>query len=238
MSKNRKWLLPLCLFIIVIILEAAALYGTSHRSRGVTLYFVRHGQTDTNVAGLLVGTSGNPTLTETGEEMAAQLGEGLSDITFDAAYASTLTRAYDTASLVLSAAGQGDLPITQLEGLQDISWGDAEGMTSDEMYEKFGISTPAEAFGDVDDAEFVSPINAESKYDFCERFEDAVFEILEAQEDGDTVLVVAHSSMDFFFQKYFPEQAGGGVENLSVTILRYEDGAFTLVDYNDTSYLQ
>ncbi|MCD8248496.1 MAG: histidine phosphatase family protein, partial [Lachnospiraceae bacterium] len=98
MPRRQKRLLPICLIIIVIILGAVALHSVSHRSRGVTLYFVRHGQTDTNVAGLLVGTSGNPTLTETGEEMAAQLGEGLRDIRFDASYSSTLTRAYDTAS--------------------------------------------------------------------------------------------------------------------------------------------
>lgn len=39
----------------------------------LTIYFVRHGQTDTNVQGLMVGQSGSPALTETGRIMHISL---------------------------------------------------------------------------------------------------------------------------------------------------------------------
>ncbi|MCD7981968.1 MAG: histidine phosphatase family protein [Clostridiales bacterium] len=235
MSRRKTRVIQSC---VVILFCAALFYGALRQDRGVLVYFVRHGQTDTNVAGLLVGTSGNPVLTETGVEMAQTLGESLEDVTFDAAYSSSLQRAYDTAVFVLESSGQGELEVIQDDGLRDISWGEAEGMTSEELYEYFGLTSVEECFGTVEDADFVSPINAETEYEFCNRFEDAVERIVDEAEDGDTILIVAHSSMDFYFQRYFPEQAGGGVNNCSVTVIRYEDGALTLLDYNDTSYLQ
>ncbi|MCD8132288.1 MAG: histidine phosphatase family protein [Clostridiales bacterium] len=223
---------------VVIVFCAALFYGAARQNKVVTIYFVRHGQTDTNVAGLLVGTSGNPSLTENGIQMALTLGEGLQDVSFDAAYASTLQRACDTAVLVLEGAGQSDLAVVTLDGLKDISWGDAEGMTPEELYETFGVTTTEESFGPVDDAAFVSPAGAETAYDFCSRFENAVASIVDASENGDIVLVVAHSSMDFYFEKYFPEQAGTGVDNCSVTVLRYDNGEAVLLEYNNVAYLQ
>ncbi len=235
MTGKRKRIAQSC---IVILFCAVLFCGALNQSRGVTVYFVRHGQTNTNVQGLLVGTSGNPILTETGVEMAQNLGKGLEDVTFDAAYSSSLQRAYETAALVLDSSGQGDVEVIRDDDLRDISWGEAEGMTPEELYENFGLTSAEECFGAVEDDDFVSPVNAETKYEFCNRFENAVERIVDEAEDGDTILIVAHSSMDFYFQRYFPEQAGGGIDNCSVTVIRYDDGGMNLLDYNNTGYLQ
>lgn len=96
-------------------------------SNKTTIYFVRHGQTDANVEGLMVGQSGDPQLTEDGKNNAFKLGKGLSKIKFDAAYSSDLTRAYDTAELVLKGANES-LTVEKESNFNDISWGDAEGM--------------------------------------------------------------------------------------------------------------
>lgn len=208
------------------------------QSQAVTLYFVRHGETNTNVKGLLVGTSGNPQLTENGRNAALALGRGLRDVKFDGVYTSTLERAYDTAAYILEGAEHPGLTIYPVEELKDISWGDAEGMTLQELNENFGVSTADESFGAADDPDFVSPVNAETKYAFCNRFEAAINEIIRNYPQGGTVLVVAHSSMDFYFQKYFPGQAGQGLKNVSVTILKYGGGTPQLVEYNSTEYLQ
>lgn len=101
-------------------------------SNKTTIYFVRHGQTDTNVEGLMVGQSGDPQLTEDGKNNAFKLGKGLSKIKFDAAYSSDLTRAYDTAELVLKGANES-LTVEKESNFNDISWGDAEGMTWEEI---------------------------------------------------------------------------------------------------------
>lgn len=156
----------------------------------LTIYFVRHGQTDTNVQGLMVGQSGSPALTETGKDNAHKLGEGLSNIRFDAAYSSELERAYDTAGLVLEGAGQ-DLKV-------------------------------------------------ENKYDFCKRFGQGVDSVISENKAGDTVLIVAHSSLAFYLRKLFPKESISGVDNTSVTIVEYsyDMGEFKLKDLNDTSYIR
>ena len=105
----------------------------------LTIYFVRHGQTDTNVQGLMVGQSGSPALTEAGKDNAHKLGAGLSNIRFDAAYSSELERAYDTAGLVLEGAGQ-DLKVEKKSDLNDISWGYGDGLTWAEISEKYGVT--------------------------------------------------------------------------------------------------
>lgn len=227
--------------IIIVSLFGLLLFCVSDfciEKKEVTIYFIRHGQTDTNVSGLLVGTSGNPVLTETGEEMARELGVSLQNVSFDAAYSSPLQRAADTAALVLAGANQEETEIIQIDELKDIFWGDAEGMSVEEMEKSLGISSADEAFGDIWDQDFISPIHAETRYDFCVRFEEGIEEIVENAEDGDIILVVAHSSMDYYFEKYFPDVAGTGVDNCSVTIMQYDcGGAVELIDYNDVSYL-
>ena len=84
--------------IVICMIMLCSLIGCStdkvnSLSNKLTIYFVRHGQTDTNVEGLMVGQSGDPQLTEDGKNNALKLGKGLSEIKFDAAYSSELTRA-------------------------------------------------------------------------------------------------------------------------------------------------
>ena len=67
-------------------------------SNKTTIYFVRHGQTDTNVEGLMVGQSGDPQLTEDGKNNAFKLGKCASclmtvvDSTFKNTHASSEER--------------------------------------------------------------------------------------------------------------------------------------------------
>ena len=226
---------------ICVILSCGIVGCSSMNSQpgNLTIYFVRHGQTDTNVQGLMVGQSGSPALTETGKDNAHKLGEGLSNIRFDAAYSSELERAYDTAGLVLEGAGQ-DLKVEKKSDLNDISWGDAEGMTWAEISEKYGVTDMSQCFGDIGDKDFKSPMNAENKYDFCKRFGQGVDSVISENKAGDTVLIVAHSSLAFYLRKLFPKESISGVDNTSVTIVEYsyDMGEFKLKDLNDTSYIR
>ncbi|MCL4399690.1 histidine phosphatase family protein [Patescibacteria group bacterium] len=65
-----------------------------------TIYLVRHGQAEGNAKGILMGHIDLP-LTEKGKLQAREVGEKLKDIHFDAAYSSDLTRARQTAELIL-----------------------------------------------------------------------------------------------------------------------------------------
>ena len=60
---------------------------------------VRHGETMANRTGLLQGQTECP-LNDNGRAQAAAAGERLKDMHFDAAYASTLSRAWETAEII------------------------------------------------------------------------------------------------------------------------------------------
>ena len=64
------------------------------------LYILRHGTTEWNIEGLLQGDHDTP-LTDDGRELALETGRALKEVTFDACLTSPLSRAYETAMLVL-----------------------------------------------------------------------------------------------------------------------------------------
>lgn len=90
------------------------------------IYIVRHGETAANTDGRLAGWLDEP-LNETGRELARQTGRALKDIRFDAAFSSSLSRAAETAHIILKEAGY-DLPLTFDDRLREICMGDYEGL--------------------------------------------------------------------------------------------------------------
>lgn len=234
-GKHRKASTGIVLFLILLVavggIYVVVRYSTQEKP--VYLYLVRHGQTETNVQGLYVAGEGNAPLTSQGTEDARMLGLGLSETEFEAVYCSSLDRTYDTAENILKQ-NKGTYTIERVAELRDISVGQVEGCLASDVNEKYG-----DIFGAVSDAEFVSPVGAESRYRYCERFDSALSNIAKQYvKDGGNVLVVSHSSLGFWLQKKFPDEAtGGGVDNCSVSIVKYINGEWELVSMNDTSYL-
>ena len=213
---------------------AASLFGMLQRPSYI--YMVRHGRTYANEQGLLMGGDGNAELTPEAVDQAKAVGQALSDVSFDHAYTSTLGRTIDTASYLLEGAKQDDVARQQIRDLDDISWGDAEGYTRQQFMEENNLDEFPDAFGDTDDADFVSPIHAETKYHFYQRFNNGMQQIIDDIKPGENVLVVAHSSMQFWLEKQFPEVQGQDIANLSVTVIKVNHGKKELVEYNQVMY--
>lgn len=213
---------------------AVSLFGMLHRPSYI--YMVRHGRTYANEQGLLMGGDGNAELTPEAVDQAKAVGQALSDVSFDHAYTSTLGRTIDTASYLLEGAKQDDVARQQIRDLDDISWGDAEGYTRQQFMEENNLDEFPDAFGDTDDADFVSPIHAETKYHFYQRFNNGMQQIIDDIKPGENVLVVAHSSMQFWLEKQFPEVQGQDIANLSVTVIKVNHGKKELVEYNQVMY--
>lgn len=93
------------------------------------LMLIRHGQTPSNVLGLLDTGVPGPGLTDLGMEQAAALPATLAEHRIDAIYASTQHRAQLTAAPLAATRG---LPIRIREGLCEIAAGDLE-MLGDEV---------------------------------------------------------------------------------------------------------
>ncbi len=92
------------------------------------LLLIRHGQTPSNVRGLLDTGVPGPGLTDLGHEQAAAIPSTLRGYRIDAIYASTQVRAQLTAAPLAAARG---LPVQVRAGLREVSAGELE-MLGDE----------------------------------------------------------------------------------------------------------
>lgn len=103
-----------------------------------TFYLFRHGQTDWNVELRCQGHTDIP-LNPTGFSQARVLSDFFQsrEIVFDRLYSSDLSRALETAQLVLSAQPQS-VELIQTSSLREGHLGQAEGLKISEIKEKFG----------------------------------------------------------------------------------------------------
>lgn len=236
---TKKIVKIMTILTITIGLLSTNAFAVTDKKNDDALYFylVRHGQTYSNIKEMTIGGGGNAQLTAKGRYDARSLGVGLKDVNFIAAYSSTLGRAYETADNIL--AGR-DMSITQIADLKDISWGNAEGGRIEDLTNQYGHSGNDFEFyfGKYTDANFSSPVKTENMYDFSKRFDSALRSIAKKhQNESGNILVVAHSSMAFYLQKYRPELPLSGLSNTSVSVLEYKNGNFKLIDFNNTDYL-
>lgn len=98
------------------------------------LYLVRHGETDWNAQRRIQGSTDIP-LNATGRAQAASTAVLLERRRFDAVVASPLSRAYETGSII--AGHLGLAAPTTYPGLAERSYGEAEGLTNDEVLERY-----------------------------------------------------------------------------------------------------
>jgi probable phosphoglycerate mutase len=99
----------------------------------LSIYLVRHGETDWNAAGRLQGHNDIP-LNDVGREQAADAAERLPR-TVRSVVSSDLGRARETAEIVARALG---LPVPAIDaGLRERAFGAFEGLTSRECHERF-----------------------------------------------------------------------------------------------------
>lgn len=98
------------------------------------IYVIRHGETDWNKSQRFQGMT-DIKLNETGREQAVKLRPVLQRLQIESVYSSTLSRAYETAEL---ATVDLKLTIQKDERLRETNVGEAEGLTHDEIIQKFG----------------------------------------------------------------------------------------------------
>ncbi len=98
-----------------------------------TIFLVRHGQTEANVAGYYMGWS-NEDLDGSGRVQARQLSYRLARLPINSIYTSPLRRAYSTAEAV---AEPHKLEVETLEDLIEIRLGEWQGMHRDEIKQRW-----------------------------------------------------------------------------------------------------
>lgn len=162
----------------------------------ITFYFVRHGQTLWNSSGRYQGATDVP-LSEIGKEQAEKAAAWFRDVHLDAVYSSDLSRAKDTAETIARTKG---LSVSLHPGLREISFGDWEGLTYDEIEARWsgGIEAmynhPAtvrisggESFGDVEKRTMAAMKDIIAEVGMGDNGRGDEWE-----ENGKTVLIVSH----------------------------------------------
>lgn len=146
----------------------------------LTLYIVRHGQTDWNREGRIQGNTDNP-LNATGQAQAEDVGSQLGEVSLDYVYPSGLTRAIQTAEAIA-----GETPVTPDPRLNERSRGIYEGRIAAEVNDEF-----RPRFRSLDD----DMDGGESLRSIAARVGEATRDIVE-NHMGRTVMVVGHSGVN------------------------------------------
>lgn len=187
------------------------------------LTLVRHGETAWNYEGRIQGSTDIP-LNDTGRLQA----RGIAD-TLAAEYAgrevvvvsSDLSRAAETADVI--AAALGTTVTTRLPGLQERSYGDAEGMDAPTFYQTYGPWHAADVPG------------AETWPVVRERALAAIAEVIASAPEGTDVIAVAHGALIrevimFATDGEFPRE-GERLPNCSATTFRLEGDRWEMLAY-------
>lgn len=196
----------------------------------MTLFLARHGQTDWNATRRFQGAS-DVGLSERGRAQAEALGRALRPRRLAAVYVSPLMRARETAAIAVS----GDaVPVVAVDGLRELSLGQWEGRTVDEIRQEDGDPYLAWLRAPHD----CPPPGGEPLDVVAARVRGALDEIAAAHGDADEVLVIAHGGV---ISVYACALLGSSfnslwrlrVDNCSLTVVKPP----RLVSINDTSHL-
>ena len=151
------------------------------------LFLARHGQSLWNEVRRFQGTT-DVELSALGRRQAEALGRTLRGRKLAAAYVSPMRRAFDTATIALEGTG---LPIVPVDELRELSLGEWEGRTVDEVSGREGDPYRRWVRAPLD----CPPPGAEALPDVCGRVLRALDRIAAAHPDGDDVLIVAHGGV-------------------------------------------
>ena len=147
------------------------------------LFIARHGETVWNREGRIQGHT-DVGLSERGVEQARLLGRRLGNMAIDAAYASDLSRASETATIALEGRA---VPFYPTFRLREYHKGTFEGLTEPELRTRYPSEYPGYVAKDLDYA----PEGGESTRDVSVRMTEVINEIKD-RHLGENVLVVGH----------------------------------------------
>lgn len=150
------------------------------------LILVRHGISADNVGNIISGGKSNPDLSQKGIAEIKKVSEFIDPQKIDAVYSSPLSRAYETAEILINK--QKKIHIDPR--LVEINFGDWEGKKDSEFHEQYPDAFDYMGMFSTNYVKYDH--NAESYDDLIARCRDFMNDLKE-KEAGKTVMVVCHS---------------------------------------------
>ncbi len=198
------------------------------------ILLIRHGQTAYNVQRRWQGQLDIP-LDDTGKAQVKALGAYLRGRPIGAIYSSDLSRAWDTACAVGQAVGVE--PIVERR-LREINVGIFEGLTHDDMIEKFPEESAAYLTGDPT---YVIP-NGESRLDVQVRAYQAWQEIIQQANGAEEIACVSHGGtlrhlLPKVLEHNLPDLNDIRIPNTSITTIACDGQHWQLGEIGATPHL-
>ena len=199
----------------------------------VKLILVRHALTVDNQKSRLSGHI-DSSISEEGKEQIDKITNYLKDFDIDKIYTTTSSRTKDT---VKKLSVLKSIEIIEKESLKEISFGDFEGLTFDEIKDKY----PKE-FQDMIEKgyEYKYP-NGESLIDSYNRVCIELDNIISNNDDR-TILICSHGGtirniITYLISNSYKYHWNFKIDNGSVTILEVQDGFTVITAMNNTSFI-
>lgn len=199
----------------------------------VKLILVRHALTVDNQKSRLSGHI-DSYISEEGKEQIDKITNYLKDFDIDKIYTTTSSRTKDT---VKKLSELKSIEIIEKESLKEISFGDFEGLTFDEIKDKY----PKE-FQDMIEKgyEYKYP-NGESLIDSYNRVCIELDNIISNNDDR-TILICSHGGtirniITYLISNSYKYHWNFKIDNGSVTILEAQDGFTVITAMNNTSFI-
>ena len=198
------------------------------------LVLVRHGETDWNKLGKFQGHH-DIALNSRGVAQAQETAQAVVQWKHSAIFSSPLLRTMQVAQEISQLSG---MPVVQVPGFRELSLGDLEGVTGEEM--RSGWPHVYAAWRD-DPASVVMP-NGESLADLQERAWSSLVELERTHAEDDALIVVSHN---FAIRSMIGKTLGMPLANFhrmwlslsSICIIESDQRGWRLVSYNSTCHL-
>jgi len=196
------------------------------------LILVRHGETEWNRQSRIIGHT-EIALNDTGRKQAALLAQALRDEKISAIYASPLQRTRETAAEISCVLG---IRVEYDDALKEISAGDIDGLTFEEVAERHSDFFKHWMRGDP----ALCLPGGESFKDLRNRTWPAVQRIIEKHPDDDVILVshtlaimsIVASALDMKVEDFRRIR----LNVASISVLEFKDGKASLLLFNDTCH--
>jgi len=199
------------------------------------IYLIRHGQTEYNLMGIVQGSRVNTSLNDFGIRQSAAFYDHYKEVKFDRIYTSKLNRSIESVQKFIDKGINWEAH----EGLNEISWGDKDGMkitVSENKYyhEVIGRWKAGEVDLRID--------GGDSPLEVAER-QLEVINLLKTRTDEENVLICMHgramriilctlTGTDLRYMDRFEH------ENLGLYLLEYtENDGFKLILHNNVEHL-
>lgn len=197
------------------------------------LILVRHALTNDNQNNRLSGHI-DSVVSEIGKEQIDKLTTYLKKVDIDTIYTTTSSRTKDT---VKKIAKFKQIDIIEKEALKEISFGDFEGITFDEIKTNY-----PKQFQDMIDKgyEYKYP-NGESLIDSYDRVANEISKIIFDNRDK-TILICSHGGtirniITYLISNSYEYHWNFKIDNSSITILEVENGFAVIDTLNNTNFI-